>query len=87
VPVPQLTIASSMLPLSRIAGALPGAGEGPDFIGRLQADGETSVGVDANMAQITKGSFRFLLDFLPMLRYSGTSLKSVRAVIYYSPCG
>ncbi|MBS3652537.1 FAD-binding oxidoreductase [Pseudaminobacter sp. 19-2017] len=75
VRVPQLTLASSMQRLSRIDGALPGAGYGPDFTWRMQADGETSVGVGTSAAPITKDSFRFLFDFLPTLRYSGDLVK------------
>lgn len=75
VRVPQLTIASSMQRLSRIDGALPGAGYGPDFSWRMQADGETSVGVTKNAAPITKDSFRFLFDFMPTLKYSTDLIK------------
>src|SRR5690625_2440278 len=75
VRVPQLTLASSMQRLSRIEGALPGAGYGPDFTWRMQADGETSVGVGMNAAPITRDSFRFLFDFIPTLRYSGDLVK------------
>lgn len=75
VRVPQLTIASSMQRLSRIEGALPGAGYGPDFTWRMQADGGTSVGVGTSAAPITRDSFRFLFDFMPTLRYSGDLVK------------
>lgn len=75
VRVPQLTLSSSMQRLSRIDGALPGAGYGPDFTWRIQADGETSVGVGTSAAPITKDSFRFLLDFRKTLQYSGDLVK------------
>ncbi len=75
VRVPQLTLASSMQRLSRIDGALPGAGYGPDFTWRMQANGETSVGVGTSAAPITRDSFRFLFDFMPTLRYSGGLVK------------
>ena len=58
VRVPQLALASSLQRLSRIDGALPGAGYGPDFTWRMQADGGTSVGANSNAAPITKDSFR-----------------------------
>lgn len=75
VRVPQLSIACSMQRLSRIQGALPGAGYGPDFTWRMHANGETSVGVLLNAAPITKESFRFFFDFLPALEYSGGMIK------------
>lgn len=75
VRVPQLMLASSMQRLSRVDGALPGAGYGPDFTWRMQADGETSVGVGTSAAPITKDSFRFLFDFLPTLEHSGNLVK------------
>jgi glycine/D-amino acid oxidase-like deaminating enzyme len=73
--VPQLTLSSSMQRLSRIDGALPGAGYGPDFTWRMQANGETSVGVNTSAAPITKDSFRYLFDFMPSLEHSGGLLK------------
>ncbi|MBI1622769.1 NAD(P)/FAD-dependent oxidoreductase [Aquamicrobium zhengzhouense] len=75
VRVPQLTLSSSMQRLSRIDGALPGAGYGPDFTWRMQANGETSVGVGTSASPITKDSFRFLFDFWPTLGYSGDLVK------------
>ncbi|MET3662921.1 NAD(P)/FAD-dependent oxidoreductase [Aquamicrobium ahrensii] len=75
VRVPQLALASSMQRLSRIEGALPGAGYGPDFAWRMQADGGTSVGVGMSTAPITRDSFRYLFDFVPTLKYSGGLVK------------
>lgn len=75
VRIPQLTLSSSMQRLSRIDGALPGAGYGPDFTWRMQADGETSVGVGTSAAPITTDSFRYLLDFRKTLQYSGDLVK------------
>lgn len=75
VRVPQLMLASSMQRLNRIDGALPGSGYGPDFTWRMQADGGTSVGVGSNAVPITRDSFRFLVDFLPALKYSGGLIK------------
>jgi glycine/D-amino acid oxidase-like deaminating enzyme len=73
--VPQLTLASSMQRLSHVEGALPGAGYGPDFTWRMQANGETSVGVNTSAAPITKDSFRYLFDFMPALEHSSNLLK------------
>lgn len=41
----------------------------------MQADGETSVGVNTSAAPITKDSFRYLLDFRKTLQYSGDIVK------------
>lgn len=75
VRVPQLAIASSMQRLSRVDGALNGAGYGPDFTWRMQADGGTSVGVGRSTSPITKDSFRYLFDFIPALKHAGGLLK------------
>lgn len=75
VHVPQLTITCSMQRLSQIQGALPGAGYGPDFTWRMQANGETSVAVLLNAAPITKDSFRFFFDFLPTLDHTDGLVK------------
>ncbi len=75
VSFPQLSINSGMQRLSAIPGALPGAGYGPDFTWRMMANGETSVGVGSNAAPITADSFRYLMDFMPTLKYSDGLVK------------
>lgn len=75
VKLAQLAINSSMQRVSRIDGALPGAGYGPDFAWRRMANGETAVGVSSNISPVTKDSFRFLFDFMPALRHSGGLIK------------
>lgn len=75
VKLAQLAINSSMQRISRVAGALPGAGYGPDFAWRMMANGETAVGVSSNVSPITRDSFRFLFDFMPALEHSGGLIK------------
>jgi glycine/D-amino acid oxidase-like deaminating enzyme len=74
--LPQLKVIASVMRIDAFEGGPAGAAWGPGFAFRKRDDGGYTVANgSANIAEIVPNSFRYFLDFLPVLRFEWHDLR------------